>query len=457
MRTDRPSPRRRIVRAAGAVAAAALAACAALPAACPAAAITSAAAGDVFYSPRATVVQAKSPAGMRAFLSSDHPEYDLQSYVWAGSLVEAGGRLDTFAFEMQRNGPAINSTAILPVVTSAALFNRSSSPGYVVGALTGVPELTLPFSLTSRPWSVRAQSFTPGELPQFLDARVVSGALGTRGAEYEFTTYVPNFAAGAPVGEYLTLYVRVRDTTGLMQWGYGPSGFFPQWIYPSQRAAVMDEFGGSVGKYLAATHDPMTDQGDYYYTLPLLKVERFVASLGDEVVGRGSSGWIWFDNVEQSYDAAALDIVKHDITWMEFSVQFPSTGQAMKIGFVEQETVGRLSYAMLHDADSPRARNGAFTNSVSWDVDDVHITPVETSLWTSPASGEKYYTQYRVTLDGPRPGQRARLLMTARFDDQEVIVGQRTVYEGLFSARGTLCGKKVSGQAWTEVQPAGQL
>jgi hypothetical protein len=45
----------------------------------------------------------------------------------------------------------------------------------------------------------------------------------------------------------------------------------------------------------------------------------------------------------------------------------------------------------------------------------------------------------------------------AKFRDQEVNAGGRHVYERLFSVTGTLCGKKVTGQAWTEVQPAGSL
>ena len=129
----------------------------------------------------------------------------------------------------------------------------------------------------------------------------------------------------------------------------------------------------------------------------------------------------------------------------------------MKIGYVEQASVGQLNYAMLHDAHSPKARNGAFTDSVNWDMDKVHITPVQSSLWKSPVSGQSYYTSYRVTLDGARPRQRAHLFIAAKFTDQEVNAGGRHVYEGLFSVTGTLCGEKVTGQAWTEVQPTGNL
>ena len=133
MTSSGSGPRRVFLRAVGMLSMALFVACAALPAAAVAAASPSAAAGDVFYSPEATVDQAKSPEGMRTFLSTDHPQYTLQSYVWAGSLVEDDGRLSTFAFEMQRNPEAIDGTAQLPLVTSAALFNRSSDPGYAVG------------------------------------------------------------------------------------------------------------------------------------------------------------------------------------------------------------------------------------------------------------------------------------------------------------------------------------
>ena len=450
-------PRRTFLRTFGKMAMALFVACAALPAAALAATPPSQAAGDVFYSPQATVDQAQSPEGMRTFLSTDHPQYTLQSYVWAGSLVEDDGRLSTFACEVQRNPKAIDGTAQLPLVTSAALFNRSSSPGYAVGPLFGVPEVTLPFSLTTLPWSARAQSFSLGQQPQFIDVRVVDGVIGKKGAVYEFTTYVQDLATGAPADQFLTLYVRARDATGLMQWGYGPSGFFPQWIHPDQRAAITGEYGNSVGRYLSATHDPMTNQGDYYYTLPLLEVQRFSVSLGDRVVSEGSRGWLWFDNVEQQYDAAAREVISNGITWMEFSVQFPATKQAMKIGYVKQASVGQLNYAMLHDADSPKAQNGSFMDSVNWDIDKIHITPVPSSLWKSPATGQSYCTRFHVTLDGARPQQRADLYFAAKFQDQEVNVAQRTVYEGLFSVTGTLCGKKVSGQAWTEVEPAADL
>ena len=414
------------------------------------------AAGDVFYSPTTTVPQSKSAAGMRTYLSTNQPQYTLQSYVWSGSLVDDNGKLSTFAMEMQRNDGSIDGSPNLPFVSSAALYNRTWDPGYVVGGFVGVADLTLPLSLTSRPWSVRAQSFTPGQLPQFTDVRVVKGILGKKGAVYEFTTYVPNGAEGAPANQMLELYIRAEDTTGVMMWGYGPSGFFPQWIYPAQRALITGTYGNSVGKYLSKTDDPMTNQGDYYYTMPLLQVQRFTASIGGTVVSKGTSGTLWFDNVDQQIDTAAKQIMGNGVNWLEFSVQIPKSGQAMKIGHVVQSSVGELSYAMLHRPDSPKAKNGAFTNSLNWNMDKVHITPVASSAWTSPVSHQQYFTKYHVVLDGSKK-KSADFTLKAKFANQELNVQGRSVYEGLFSLSGTLAGKHVNGQAWAEVQPAGKL
>jgi hypothetical protein len=102
-------PRRSLPRGVGTISLALSVACAAMSTAALAAESPSAAAGDVFYSPRATVDQAKSREGMRTYLSTDHPQHTLQSYVWAGSLVEDDGQLNTFACEVQRNPEAINA------------------------------------------------------------------------------------------------------------------------------------------------------------------------------------------------------------------------------------------------------------------------------------------------------------------------------------------------------------
>ena len=411
---------------------------------------------EAYYSPRATLPMAQSPQGLRHFLSHDQPQYDEQSYVWAGSLIEADGSVNALAVEMQRND-SLGGLVAIPAVSAGILVNREADPGYVIGGLGGIPDLTIPLALTSVPWSARAQSFTPGQQPDFVDVRVVEGQIGERGAVYEFSADVPDIADGPNKGRRMQVYVRAVDTTGVMQWGYGPSGFMPMWIYPPQRAAIMDTYDGSVGDYLAATRDRMASQGTYYFSSPLLKVQDFRVAIDGRRVSHGSDGWLWMDNVERSFDQRAQDVVDNGVSWLEFSVQVPKTRQALKIGYTEQASVGRFPYAMLSAGDAPTARNGARTSQMTWNIDGIRFHPVPGSKWTNPATGHTYYLKYRVNLDDSGTGKKSTLWFTAALPKQEAVISSRSVFEGLFRMKGTIDGKPVEGWGFGELQPVGSL
>lgn len=411
---------------------------------------------NAYYSPRATLPMAQSPAGLRGFLSHDQPQYGEQSYVWAGSLIEDDGTLNAIAVEMQRND-MLGGLVAIPAVSAGMLVNRGSAPGYVVGGLGGIPDLTLPLALTSTPWSARAQSFTPGQQPDFVDVRVVKGQLGERGAVYELSSDVVDIADGPSKGRRLQTYVRVVDTTGMMQWGYGPSGFMPMWLYSDQRKEILGAYGGSVGDYLASTRDRMASQGTYYFSSPLLKVQDFRVAIDGKRVSHGSSGWIWMDNVERSFDERAQDVVNNGVSWLEFSVQIPSTRQALKVGYTEQSSVGRFPYAMLSSLDATKARNGTLTSQMTWNLDGIHFHPVRSSKWTNPATGHTYYLKYRVELDDSGTGRKSTLWFTSALPKQEVVISARSVFEGLFHMTGTIDGEKVQGWGFGELQPVGSL
>jgi predicted secreted hydrolase len=281
--------------------------------------------------------------------------------------------------------------------------------------------------------------------------------MGEVGAVYEFTAKVTGRNVDTDGTSPLSVYIRAQDLTGIGQWGYGPSGFFPQWIYPGQRAAIMRN-GGSVEKYLARSGDPMKGQGDYYYSSPLLQVQDFVVTSNDGKVSRGRGGTLWFDNVTQSFGEKAKAVVDSGVSWLEFSLQLPNTGQALKIGHVTQQATGNLPYAVMVDGDGAKARNGTILPTSRWDIGDVVVTPVRSSLWTSPKTGEKYYMKYKVRLKGATASTSADLVVTASFKNQEVVLGSsRTVYEGLFDFTGMVNGAKVSGTGWAEIQPAKSL
>jgi hypothetical protein len=452
-------PRTQPARLARAVAATA-AACLSLGllASGPAAAAPAPEAVNAYYSPTASAPQSRSVAAFRKFLSTERTEFDLQSYPFFGSLVDRKGRTRTFSLMMQQT----NDIANLPLSFAVEGVMVNKGTGFTLGGVEGVPELTLPLSLTAQPWSIRAQSFAIGQQPQFVDARVVKGHIGQKGAVYELTASVQSTKLGSSAApRQLTLYVRAKDTLGMAQWGYGPSGFFPQWIYKTQRKRIEGRFKGSVGAYLAATRDRMSGQGDYYYSSPLLKVQEWSMRSNGVPMGRGRGGTLWLDNVEQSFDAAADKVVKNGVTWTEFSTQLPGLRSALKIGWVKQALVGKLPYAMLVDGSSSQARNGNLRTS-KWAMQSIRITPLPgaRNRWTSPTTGLTYVTKYRVVLkaDGNPRRHAARFTMTAVFDDQEVAFkGGRAVYEGLYTVTGWLDGRRVRGQAWGEVQPAGSL
>lgn len=412
---------------------------------------------DAYYSAEANQPMSRSPLSLRRFLSADQPQFDEQSYVWWGNLVDYDGTKNAVAVEMQRNDELIAGFLPLPEVDAAILFNQGDDPGYAIGGLGGIPELTLPVSVTSSPWSARAQSFTPGQQPDFIDVRVVAGQFGRRGAVYEFTTSVPNITSSAPVGERITTYIRAKDVTGILQWGYGPSGYIPMWVYPAQRAQIVDDFGGSVGDYLKATADPMRGQGTYYWTEPLLEVQRFKVSMNGRVVSAGDSGWMWLDNVERSFDAQAQQIVDNGVSWQEFSIMAPSAGTSLKVGYTRQASVGTYPYAAMVTPQSGKAQNGAWTAVANWPFQAIHIRPVTSSKWTNPVTGNSYFLQQRVVLDRFPGGHRASFLLTSAIGDQEAVVSGRSVFEGLFRMTGTIDGTPVTGWAWGELQPAGSL
>lgn len=425
-------------------------------------AIAQAAAGsgfaDAYYSRTATVPQARSPQGMRTYLSSNQPQMEMQSQLIFGNLVGAGGSFNSFVSMIQRQDGLIPHLPTLPVALSGVIANTGS--GWWGGGIDGVPELTFPMSLTTDPWSARAEQVTLGKLPRFVDMRVVDGQLGQRGAIYEVTASLDEGSIGtkAPSAPKrpMTVYVRVKDLTGVAMWGFGPSGFKPQWLTAAQRTAIMQRFGGSIARYLRATDDPMTGQGNYYYSSPLLQVQRYVVVRGGRRVIGGTRGWLFFDQCTQSFGPNAEKILGDRFGWASFEIPMPALGGGMVLGQLSQPTVGTLPYAALATTRSPRARNGALIAS-NWGLKDITLTPARGSEWKSPATGKTYATKWQAILRGPDARHRGQLTLTAVRRDSEFTMAGRAVYEGLFRYSGTMAGHEVHGAAFAELQPQGSL
>lgn len=409
-----------------------------------------------YYSNYPAQLQAKSPAGMRSYLSNDQTQMEMQSQIIFGNLQTPNGKFNSFAAMVQRQDGLIPQVPSLPISLSTVMMNTGQ--GIFGGVINGIPELTFPMSLTSNPWSARAETVSAGQKPNFIDMRVVEGQLGRPGSIYEVTADIPSesIGSGGAPAEPLTVYLRVKDPLGIAMWGFGPSGFKPQWLTAGQRSAIDDRFGGSIRDYLKATNDPMTNQGNYYYSSPLLKVQKFVVYRNNALILKGDGGYMFFDQCTQSFDANSEQIVNNGFNWISFETPIPALGGGMAIGKMSQPTVGSLPYAALVTPKSPKAKNGARV-AYNWGIDDISLNPVEGSEWTSPSSGKTYFMEWRLRLRGPKPSRRGTLTLTAVTKNSEVNFAGRAVYEGLFRYRGTIAGKKVSGSSFAEMQPEGSL
>ncbi len=407
------------------------------------------------YSNDAIAPQSKNCDEMQAFISTPQPGFDLQSYVFYGHLRADSGEVIAFSTLSQRSAGGASADG---QSTQVGAVTVNAGSGTTFGGVAGTPDGTLAYSTTSHAFSARSQTFSAGSAPQYVDARVVDGQLGEPGAVIELTAQVMGVDSVDPTATAVPMQakVRVRDVAGVGQWGYGPSGFFPQWIHPDQRAAITEDHGGSIEEYLRATNDPMTNQGSYYYSSPVVEVEEFTISKGTEVVHHGTQGELLIDYVTQTFDEQAAVVVDNGVTWTEFSVLFDDE-RTMKLGRVEQSSVGELRYAVVLSADGDRLLDGALEADRRWDLDDIGLTPDTSRTWTSPRSAKSYSMRYTATLKGDDAVADSELRFDAVHDDQELSIGGRVVYEGLFAVTGSIDGERVSGYAWAEIQPTGSL
>ncbi|MBL6943667.1 MAG: hypothetical protein ISR56_04800 [Bacteroidales bacterium] len=279
---------------------------------------------------------------------------------------------------------------------------------------------------------------------------LISGNMGAADAEYILTADIPDFN-----GVRLHAEVQLRDRLGVVNQGYGPASFFPQYLSEEQRAQIMESPARSVSNYLEATGDPMSCQGSYYYSLPLMDVEQFSIKLDDTIsLSNGSDGLMWMDYVVQSYDQQASEVFSN-ASWDFYAIQLPEENAAIMVIEINSAT-GSLPIATLFRNDSDRTLNTARKAVHSWAINEINIYHVPGTDWVSPKSGLKYAMQHRIQLTST--DYSADLTINMVRDDQEIIIDSTKIkYEGLGSVEGILSGQPVTGQAFVEIQPVGVL
>ena len=414
--------------------------------------------GALYYADNTHLAQSQSPEALEKFLSYDQPGISLQAYCFFGYLeAEDSGRLAYFSLIQRLNQqiPDSKLNTRLPIIMAGSGIGTRDLAGFRVSGSGGVAGLMNKVSLQHRPWDASITSDNdPGAVtPQNQTrAKLVSGTFGQKGARYQITSYGQDAQ-----GKLMTTNILAEDSMGFVSEGFGANAFLPNWLLPAQEKAVRNQFGGSVEKYLAATQDPMTGQGSYYYSAPYLKVVNFEVKYeaSGTVTAKGTGGLLWMDVVLQTFEDSAINIIK-DSTWSFFIMQLQQAdGQEKAIMTTRVGTkLSDYQVSSLFSGDAKKNPNGVLEPEYRWNLQDIKMEPIKGSEWESKASGASYYTKYKVTLGGARP---ADLTVTMEWPEQEISLMGRFVYEGLGRVSGTLDGKPVSGTAWLEMQPVGKL
>lgn len=370
------------------------------------------------------------------FIQTLHPEFSLNAWCYFGRLV---GNSNTYAltFLIQKTIPftlpGIHHKLDFDI---AGGFNNSTLQKW---QLDGCGSSSGPI-ITASPWAVGATCDT-GSLPADLTTLSVKNLTGTVGEPG--ATYRLRLEAIISLDFHVNpVYIDVdfTDVLGTVNEGFGPDAFLPNWLTPTQRSTILNNFGGSVENYLASGQDPLTGQGSYYFSQPLLQVTDFtIFDLQGSILDTKASGnnsVIWFDYVAQSFDAAGIDIVSN-VGWEFFAIQFPDVQKSLMITKVTTQTSGEYLLANLFET------GGVVTR---WNINDIDI--VGSNVWTSPTTSKQYYMTYTITLTNPA----AILTINTEWDEQEISVGGQTKYEGICTVTGTLLGNPVIGFSWIEQQ-----
>ena len=402
--------------------------------------------GAPLFTQEYNLPQTQSAEQLSEYLAREHFECDLDGWFFFGSLVDDAAPDDpgVFFISMQRVEVAVDGTR-QPLVPAVVAFNSPTLGQYVYGG-----EYTLDASpsvnVLSDPWRVEINSLDQAE--PLMSMSLASGSMGMADAEYRLTADVPD-----QLGGNLQAEVLLRDPFGVVNQGYGTASFFPQYLTEPQQEQIADSFDNSVRDYLEGTGDPMSGQGSFYYSLPLLDVEQFTITRDGAPLSSGTSGTMWMDNVVQTYGEQASEILA-DASWEFFSIMLPEEDMALMAIQITSAT-GTLPVATLFSDESDRTRNSAREAVNSWKTGEIDIQAVPDTIWTSPETGQQYAQQHKIQLGSEM--WPADLTITMVCENQEVVVGDTIKYEGLAWVEGTLGGQPVTGTAFVELQPVGHL
>ena len=211
-----------------------------------------------------------------------------------------------------------------------------------------------------------------------MTMELASGTMGQPAAEYLLKADVPDQLGGRLQAEVL-----IRDRLGAVNQGYGTASFFPQFITGEQRDGITQSYDSSVRDYLEDTADPMTNQGSFYYSQPLMDVERFTIARDGAALSTGSAGTMWMDDVVQTYDQQSLEALG-EASWEFYSIMLPEENAALMVIAITSAN-GTLPVATLFNAEADRTANTALEGAVSWPIDQIDVEVVPGTECDQPA------------------------------------------------------------------------
>lgn len=398
-----------------------------------------------FFTNKSLLPQAQSSEQLTAWLSTIHPRYNMCSWCFFGNITDHKGKQAAISSVVQYN--------ILPKSTpyvSAWSYCDENTEGYVLAPFLSQEENVD----VSNPFAVTVDSSPAND--GFLTLSMVSGTMGKPGACYRMTGRVYTTTPG----EVWTYDLALTDTFGVIQTGYGPSSFLPQWVFHDQKKSINEDFNGDVDAYLRSNKDNMMGQGSYYYSLPLLRVDSFDIMKNGEAYSSGKEGNIWIDYVVQSFDKDSIAIAG-SASWQFFAVQFPHIPgyegfeAALMVSIVETNVgvadhgTSLLKTARLYINDplhGKLAENGAMQAIQEWTLDEITYDVTE-------KQGE-YPTAFTLTLavdnGGPMITVKGKPIMPNQ------VISEVKKYEGVFTVTAdfeleNMQVQNLKGYAWAEL------
>lgn len=171
---------------------------------------------------------------------------------------------------------------------------------------------------------------------------------------------------------------------------------------------------------------------NYYFSLTRLKATGTITIDGRKIPVQGIT---WMDHEYGAFGSAA-----NPVQWILQDMQLDNGFSISNVGVVGTGQKPALNTAMAGYATLQAASGATYLVAST-------VTPFG-KTWTSPASGDTYFTRFRVRI----PAFGADIVVSTLMDAQEFpgSNGGGSVYEGVAKAKGIFKGRAVGGTAWIE-------